>query len=328
MYFIVIPLSRITNSSTTSQCSKPVDITKLEADGMFHSQDSQDKCLLQHYFPNLCHGRYLEVGSGDGDKQSNTYALYNLQDIGWRGVNVEVDPVNYEKLIDNRKDDTNVHASTFCSESQEVIHYAKPKADDEVGGLWEYSTPEQRNQWWHEYTLDLVPVQCTPLQDIIDEAAIDTTDKQYFDFMSLNIEDAAASFERRGLPQEVELTALKGIDFDRVSFGVIIIGKQGSDEYGKEVDADIEELLTSAGYAKVVDDESKACGTHTNWFVNKDFEAIYEDNISMKSSSDDTSKEEALSVKRRNLRGNTGHILNYMFPESKDRFHSSASVEA
>ena len=189
MYFIVIPLSRITNSSTTSQCSKPVDITKLEADGMFHSQDSQDKCLLQHYFPNLCHGRYLEVGSGDGDKQSNTYALYNLQDIGWRGVNVEVDPVNYEKLIDNRKDDTNVHASTFCSESQEVIHYAKPKADDEVGGLWEYSTPEQRNQWWHEYTLDLVPVQCTPLQDIIDEAAIDTTDKQYFDFMSLNIED-------------------------------------------------------------------------------------------------------------------------------------------
>ena len=96
---------------------------------------------------------------------------------------------------------------------------------------------------------------------------------------------------------------------------------------GQEVDADIEELLTSAGYDKAVD-EAKACGTHTNWFVNKDFEAIYEDYTIMKSSSDDASKEEALSVKRRNLRGNTGHILNYMFPESKDRFHSSASVEA
>ena len=201
----------------------------------------------------------MEVGALDGDRFSNTYAFYNSQDLGWKGVNVEVDPASYEKLSSNRKNDiANVHAAV-CSDPQ-VIHYAQGKYKA-VGGIWEFSSEAQRERWWPDMTLEeTVPVQCTHhLQTILDETL--GTGNHYFDFMTLDIEGA-------------ELSALQGLDFGRVGYGVIIVEKQGRGDYGGGMDLQIEELLSAVGYDRV-DDKKKTCGFRDNWYINRDFGRIY-----------------------------------------------------
>ena len=207
----------------------------------------------------MCGGRYMEVGALDGDRFSNTYAFYNSPDLGWKGINVEVDPVSYSLLAENRKNDiANVHAAV-CSEEQ-LIHYA-PGKFKAVGGIWEFSSPEQRERWWPEMTLEeTTPVMCTKLQNILDQVLGDSS--HYFDFMTLDIEGA-------------ELSALQGLDFERVGFGVIIIEKQGRGQYGEGMDLAIEDLLYQKGYDRL-HDRQKTCGYRDHWFVNRDFAAIYE----------------------------------------------------
>eukprot|EP00585_Thalassiosira_rotula_P008387 CAMPEP_0196154810 /NCGR_PEP_ID=MMETSP0910-20130528/39576_1 /TAXON_ID=49265 /ORGANISM="Thalassiosira rotula, Strain GSO102" /LENGTH=318 /DNA_ID=CAMNT_0041418901 /DNA_START=94 /DNA_END=1050 /DNA_ORIENTATION=+ len=236
------------------------DTDKLEEQGLFHSQGGQDRCLVEHYFPGICGGRYIEVGALDGDHYSNTYAFYNSPDLGWKGVNIEIDPKSYERLATNRKNDiANIHAAV-CSEPPDVtIHYS-PGKFAAVGGVWEFASESRRERWWPNTTLsDTMPVHCTPLQTILDHAV--GTGSHYFDFMTLIVEGA-------------ELSALRGLDFDRVGFGVIIVKKQGRTERGKELEAKVQELLSDAGYDRV-DDRTKTCGFRDNWFINRDFESIY-----------------------------------------------------
>ena len=219
--------------STANQCNT-IDINKLEKQGLLHSQDYQDKCLLTQYFPGICHGSYIEVGALDGDRHSNTFAFYNSPKLNWKGINIEADPVSYEKLSINRKNDiANVHAAT-CFDPGTMHFFGTNRPSG--GGIFEFSTPEQRKRWWGPYVTlkDTTPVQCTHLQVILDQT-VGSGSNHYFDVISVDIEGA-------------ELSALQSIDFNRVSFGVIIVGKQGRDEIGIGIDSDIEKLLLSVGY--------------------------------------------------------------------------------
>lgn len=198
------------------------------------------------------------MGALDGNRFSNTYAFYNSPDLRWKGVNVEVDPISYERLVINRKDDiANVNAAV-CSESQ-TIHFARGK-HSAVGGIWEFATPEYRDRWWAGMTLeDTVPVMCAPLSVILDQEL--GKGHHYFDFWSLDVDSA--------------LSVLEGTDFDRVGFGIIIVEKHPGEL--SVMDEKIEELLNTKGYARIGNEE-KLCDTINNrdyWFMNQDFERIY-----------------------------------------------------
>ncbi|KAL7525683.1 hypothetical protein ACHAXR_001113 [Thalassiosira sp. AJA248-18] len=288
-------------TSTATQCTDPINISTLESKGLLHSQDSQDKCLLKQYFPNICNGR-------DGDRLSNTFALYNPDsNLHWKGVNIEVDPTNYKLLSENRKFDiANIHAAT-CSNPGLVHYFSKGRSG--LTGLWEYSTQEYRTRWWggSDVTLekDTTPVQCTHLQVIIDQTiGTSTTNKNhYFDFISIHIEGS-------------ELSTLQSIDYNRVGFGVILVGKVDENEVGDK----IEELLLSVGYEKVVGSSSEACSKaarRNNWFVNKNFDKIYEGY----GESNTNNAENEVVVKRRNLRGSD--LNGYMIPESREKLEGT-----
>ena len=73
-----------------------------------HSQWSQDIFVM--YATGLKRGgTYLEIGGADGVAGSNTLALRDH--LGWRGMLVEPDPAQYEKLSRNRPTDTLVNAA-------------------------------------------------------------------------------------------------------------------------------------------------------------------------------------------------------------------------
>jgi hypothetical protein len=70
-------------------------ISLREAVGLvkYHSQHQQDKWIAQFVFPGLRTGYFVDVGAGDGVRDSNTKAL---EDVGWRGLCIDPFPTNMD----------------------------------------------------------------------------------------------------------------------------------------------------------------------------------------------------------------------------------------
>ena len=195
----------------------------------------------------------MEVGALDGIQWSTTYAFYKA--LGWRGVNVEIDLDNFKELEQNRRDDiANVHAAA-CSDRQKSVHFAIAKEDKSAGGLWEFSSAAQREQSWQGMPIyQTIPVKCTPLQSILDQTV--GTRKYFFDVAVLDLEGA-------------EFSALLGIDYARISFGVMIVERNDD----AAINQKITELLSAHGY--ILFSVERECSEHNLWFTHKDFHDIY-----------------------------------------------------
>lgn len=250
---------RKNSCSTTASSCEPPDINKLGEQGFLQAEDGEDRCLIQDYFPGVCQGKYLEIGALDGVQYSTTYAFYKT--LGWKGVNIEVDPDNYEQLAKNRRDDiANVH-SAVCSESQKV-HYVYGKDNKAVGGIWEYASEAHREKWWPGITLyNTIPMKCTTLQSILDQTVALQSRKYFFD---LGIVDLVGA----------EYSALLGLEFERIGFGIIIVKKNEEElGLGHIQPSQLVGLLRSKGYSQL--DVEEECGSRSVWFINEDFDAIY-----------------------------------------------------
>lgn len=212
----------------------------------------EDRCLIENYFPGVCQGTYLEVGALDGIRESTTFVFY--AQLGWKGINIELDPDNYEALERNRREDmANVHAA-ICSDSQRTVHYAIGKDEKAVGGIWEYASDAHREKWWPGMTLyQTIPMKCTPLQTIFDKVV--GPKKFHFDLAVFDLEGA-------------EYSALLGIDYSRISFGCIVVERNDDGDVNQQ----IEDLLLAKGY----DVTGNPCGISSMmWFVHQDFHGIY-----------------------------------------------------
>ena len=62
--------------------------------------------IIGKYLNCIENGVFVECGAIDGVYRSLTKVLY---DCGWRGYNFEPNPITYEKLIKNRKEDVNLN---------------------------------------------------------------------------------------------------------------------------------------------------------------------------------------------------------------------------
>ena len=74
----------------------------------YYSQFGEDVILDQLIDPRCPPGTYVDVGAWHPTKFSNTYFLYRR---GWRGVNVDLDPIKIEAFDLARPDDINVCAA-------------------------------------------------------------------------------------------------------------------------------------------------------------------------------------------------------------------------
>ena len=85
--------------------------------GTPYSQDDEDVTAEARYFHNLHNGTFLELGALDGTVFSNT-RLYEEQ-RGWRGVLIEPNREEFEKIPSTRPDAIAVHAA-ICDQTQDV----------------------------------------------------------------------------------------------------------------------------------------------------------------------------------------------------------------
>eukprot|EP00525_Craspedostauros_australis_P003707 CAMPEP_0198116052 /NCGR_PEP_ID=MMETSP1442-20131203/9424_1 /TAXON_ID= /ORGANISM="Craspedostauros australis, Strain CCMP3328" /LENGTH=311 /DNA_ID=CAMNT_0043773735 /DNA_START=160 /DNA_END=1095 /DNA_ORIENTATION=+ len=213
------------------------------------SQWQEDQHLLT-WFNNVCNGTYIEMGGLDGVKFSNSHVFNKALD--WKGVLVEADPISYEKLVVNRPNElATVHAGV-CLEEQD-LHWVQVKHNPGVSGFLEFAAEHFKRTWWNRHLIhNAKVVKCRRFESILHEAVGDSF---HFDFFSLDIEGA-------------ELLALRSLDFNKFQFGVIFVEADGTNGLK---DQSVKAILDRAGY------DFFGTVSHSDWFVNRNFDLIYED---------------------------------------------------
>jgi len=212
----------------------------------FRSQSKEDRQLMQ-WFGNLCNGTYIEMGGLDGVLYSNSFAFN--KELDWKGVLIEASPESFEKLKVNRKNELATLNAAVCKEER-MLHYVN-SGNAAVRGFVEFAAPSFAKRYWNEQKIKAaIEIKCRPLKDIL----LETVGQHFhFDFFSLDIEGA-------------EFEALASLDFDLVSFGIILVE---SDEHNQLKNMVLRSKLESNGYKFLMD------SARSYWFVNSKFEHVY-----------------------------------------------------
>lgn len=186
-------------------------------------------------------GTILESGALDGLRFSTSYAF--AEALGWTAIHVEAAPNNYAALQKNRparpanaaagKGATiNINAA-LCKERQ-TVHFVDNRA---VGGIWEFMSTPFKQKWYpEELASNRMPdggrtseLECGPLHELLESRGVKP--HSFIDIWVLDVEGA-------------ELEVLQGLDFSRLSFGMIILEDSPPDTK-KEA---IKQLLGRQGY--------------------------------------------------------------------------------
>ncbi|MEI0527846.1 FkbM family methyltransferase [Brachyspira intermedia] len=192
----------------------------------FVAQDMQDyiayqylKSIKNDFFSN---GFYIDIGAHDGISGSTTLIFEKL---GWKGICVEANPINYEQLLKNRKNSLCINAA--------VSNQNMPKAqfvDIEIHNFLSFlnlgiSDEEYNNRLVNakkyleslgilkendELKLNFIDVEVINFDEIMKKFP----NVKHIDFLSIDIEGG-------------ELNLLKSIDFHKFSFSMI--GLEGHD---------------------------------------------------------------------------------------------------
>jgi FkbM family methyltransferase len=192
----------------------PLSIRETLRLATFYSQIGQDRWVIETMFPDVRNGFFLDVGSGDGTVGSNTKAL---EEKGWTGVCVDPFPKNMQGRT------CQMFKEVVFSEAGQKVQF---KVAGDLGGI-----AQDLGRW--KSSADGSPtVEFTTvtLGDILERAHA----PRYIHYMSLDIEGA-------------ELDALRGLPFDKYSFGALDI----EHNYEEPKRSGIEALLDRHRYRRV-----------------------------------------------------------------------------
>lgn len=182
----------------------------------FNSQMGQDKWVSEAVFPGVKNGFFLDVGSGDGTRMSNTKAL---EQKGWTGICIDPFPKNMQDRT------CQVFKEVVFSEAGETVKFfAHP-------GLWSGvvdSLSDNRKKLLN--TAPVVEFTTVTLRDILERAKA----PRFIHYMSLDIEGG-------------EINALKGFPFDQYRIGALTV----EHNYFEPRRTEIRTLMESHGYRHV-----------------------------------------------------------------------------
>ena len=86
----------------------------------YYSQCGEDKYIYEKYFQhmNIENPIYFEAGALDGIKYSNT--KFFEESLGWNGILVEPNPLEYTKLLKNRSEKNYFYNSILSNSNEEL----------------------------------------------------------------------------------------------------------------------------------------------------------------------------------------------------------------
>ncbi|MCC8400583.1 FkbM family methyltransferase [Paraburkholderia sp. MMS20-SJTN17] len=164
---------------------------------LYYSQFGEDAVLREIISPQCNKGIYVDVGAYHPVKFSNTHALYKR---GWRGINIDMDPVKIEAFSLARSDDVNVCAAISSEKQLKEVYnfsnYGLTSTLDPVVAAAELQKP-----------VSIRTVETTTLNDVLEHSRYAG---QEIDLLSIDVE---------GHDYEV----LRSIDIDRYKPKIIIV---------------------------------------------------------------------------------------------------------
>jgi FkbM family methyltransferase len=178
----------------------------------FNGITGQDLWVLHSVHPGVTNGVFVDLGSADGVRISNTLAL---EQHGWTGICIDPFPRNMEGRT------CQVFAEAVDNIGGETVQFQNPGSYS--GGILNYAG------WWvsAEHKQNAVEVKTATLADILRRANAPA----YIHYLNVDIEGA-------------EYMALSAFPFDDYKFGAITIEHNGLEDRR----AQIRELLVSNGY--------------------------------------------------------------------------------
>ena len=187
------------------------------------SQSGQDKYMYENFFWNKnTPGIYVEFGARDGKEHSNTY-FYEFA-LGWTGLLVEFEDVEFNKLVKNRVGSI-VLQGAVCKE-----HKLKEFAISKNGG-W-HGDPQLYPEHRKPLLGKKVTVKCYTLNELLTESGI-----RYIDYMSIDTEGS-------------EYSIIEAFDFNLFVVDVIQIEVLMGEIVLKKK---IHDLMLSKGYDHIID---------------------------------------------------------------------------
>ena len=182
----------------------------------FHSQMDQDRWIVHRVFPGIKDGYFVDVGSADGVRQSNTKVL---EDLGWSGVCIDPFPKNMK--------------SRSCAVFKEIVDSKSGrKVRFRTAGIW--GGIEEYLDKWKELDVvkqaDVIEFTTTTLEDLLARAKA----PNFIHYISLDIEGA-------------ELEALKAFPFSKYKVGAFTIEHNFEEPKRSQINA----LLERNGYRRV-----------------------------------------------------------------------------
>ena len=167
-----------------------------------YSLFGEDLVVRTHFRANFDNsiGRFIDVGAFHPFKSSNTMLLSQL---GWRGINIDCDPVKIARFETLRPQDVNLCAAVGEG-IRDMIYLQYP-----MGVTDRIAEPGEENllSFEGEKPLKATPVRVTTLTQIIEQSAFRG---QHFHYLNVDCEGQ-------------DLSVLKGLDFSRYSPDLITV---------------------------------------------------------------------------------------------------------
>jgi FkbM family methyltransferase len=164
---------------------------------LYYSQFGEDVVLREIINPRCNKGVYVDVGAYHPVKFSNTHALYKR---GWRGINIDMDPVKIEAFSLARTDDVNVCAAISDEkQTKEVYNFS-------TYGLTSTIDPAFAATEGHQ-PISVRTVETTTLNDVLEHSPYAS---QEIDLLSIDVEGH-------------DYEALRSIDIGKYKPKIIIV---------------------------------------------------------------------------------------------------------
>ena len=163
-----------------------------------NSQFGEDKKIIK-LFKGKKKGTYLDLGCFHPIRQNNTYLFYRL---GWRGVNIDLNPLTIELFNIARPDDINICAAISSKKDSKNLFF-----DHELSTL---NTINKNHSIFHKKAFGKTnfkkrKIKTNTLNNILKENNV-----KKIDFMNIDIEGN-------------ELEVLKALNFKKLDIKIICI---------------------------------------------------------------------------------------------------------
>ena len=183
------------------------------------SQYNED-ILIDSIFNNKRKGFYVDIGANDPDIFNNTKRFYEK---GWHGINIEPNPLLYNKLREKRNNDINLNMG-IGPQNIELDFY---QMSEDTLSSFSKEILRKNQKMFGAKVIDVRKIKVVPLAEIFDKYV----KENIIDFISLDVEG-------------LELEVLRSNNWERYKPRLVLV----EIFYNKDL---IEEYLKSIGYTLI-----------------------------------------------------------------------------